>query len=89
MKCPGCGADVVEASVYCHKCGERLDAATEEQAWPRQQDPVDAATDAAPTPDPAERLRGMAGSAQGAAADREEPLWEGGTVSRRWRGPGS
>ena len=27
MHCPACGADVVQEAVYCHKCGERLDAA--------------------------------------------------------------
>lgn len=26
MLCPACGAEVVEQAVFCHKCGERLDA---------------------------------------------------------------
>ena len=26
MQCPACGADVVAAAVYCHKCGHRLDS---------------------------------------------------------------
>ena len=27
MQCPACGAEVVAAAVYCHKCGQRLDSA--------------------------------------------------------------
>lgn len=26
MQCPACGAEVVEQAVFCHKCGERLNA---------------------------------------------------------------
>lgn len=26
MRCPACGVDVVEKAIFCHKCGERIDA---------------------------------------------------------------
>src|SRR5688572_7872159 len=28
MKCPNCGVDVVEQSVFCHKCGHRMGQST-------------------------------------------------------------
>jgi hypothetical protein len=27
MRCPACGVDIVPEAVFCHKCGQRLDAA--------------------------------------------------------------
>jgi membrane protein YdbS with pleckstrin-like domain len=78
MKCPGCGIEVVDKSVYCHKCGERLDSPTGEGALSEQRDPADGAVDQTPNCDPAERIREVTGSGRGGGDPREQELWQGG-----------
>lgn len=73
MKCPVCGVDVVASSVYCHKCGTRLDVSDQERP-PAEQDasvrdkPADASAAR-----PADRLRQTAVEDQ-----KEKDLWQGG-----------
>jgi membrane protein YdbS with pleckstrin-like domain len=89
MKCPACAADVVETAVFCHKCGERLDAKNAAQAPEMNvadsttvaadalgQRPSDAVIDRVATP--AEKFKQIAASYQGGADERESPLWKGG-----------
>ena len=37
MHCPVCGVEVVEESVFCHKCGERLDLLDQQFSPPGEQ----------------------------------------------------
>jgi membrane protein YdbS with pleckstrin-like domain len=89
MKCPACGADVVETAVFCHKCGERLGAKNAAQApaldvadsatLPADalgQSPSDAAAD--PNATPADKFKQVAASYQGGANESEKALWKGG-----------
>ena len=82
MKCPGCGVDVEEKSVYCHKCGERLDMTGNEGASPEAAPAVPEEMSSAPAPkravSPAERFREAVGAGGDAADLEEEELWEGG-----------
>lgn len=70
MRCPACGAEVVEQAVYCHKCGERLDATGDAPA------PAPAASDESRSPG-ADFVQNAA-----AAGDRntepEKEVWRGG-----------
>ncbi len=70
MHCPACGVEVVEEAVYCHQCGQRLDAPGQGS----QEDRPDSAGG-----DARQRLeRGLAERQQGdSAGDREEEIWEG------------
>ena len=71
MRCPGCGADVVEQAVFCHKCGERINP-----------DAADFPSPADESSSPAERLRqGLTGQ-QDNGGDEEEGLWRGGYCSK-------
>ncbi len=74
MQCPACGAEVVAAAVYCHKCGHRLDSAGDGISG------TPPAADVSPT---------SAGAFQQFAAARwedkdkpEEELWRGGYSSK-------
>ncbi|NLE39097.1 MAG: zinc ribbon domain-containing protein, partial [Pirellulaceae bacterium] len=79
MKCPECGSEVVESSVYCHKCGGRLDRQTWED--PASESPGDSAagetTLAGQTA--SERFRGAIESTRAKNTGvEEEELWTGG-----------
>lgn len=64
MKCPTCSTDVPAESVYCPKCGERLDGA-----------PV---MPAAAVPSKADQVKTATTASRAAAAnDTEVPLWKG------------
>lgn len=87
MHCPKCGAEVAELSVYCHKCGERIDL-DEEQSSPSGQGEAEAGQYAPPevesrqptdepAPAPAERFRETATARQAADEEPEEDLWQG------------
>jgi membrane protein YdbS with pleckstrin-like domain len=89
MQCPKCGAEVAEQSVYCQKCGERIDlpdevlpAGDQAAAGPAPADssfgegPDQAATRPAPTA--TERFRETAAARQGQEEEPEEDLWQGG-----------
>ena len=64
MKCPTCSTDVPAESVYCPKCGQRLDGA-----------PVMPAVDA---PSKTDQVKAATTASRAAAAnDTEVPLWKG------------
>jgi membrane protein YdbS with pleckstrin-like domain len=74
MSCPACQADVPLNSMFCPKCGERLDGAP-----PRIGAKI-AAESAGPAGSPAERFKDKMGAPPVGdnASDQEEMLWEGG-----------
>jgi membrane protein YdbS with pleckstrin-like domain len=79
MHCPACGVEVVEAAVYCHKCGQRLLPA--EDGPPRAGAPAEAGkTEATEVAEPATLLR------REAQDEPEEELWRGGYSSRAMSG---
>ena len=78
MQCPACGEEVVAEAVFCHKCGQRLDAQGK---------------DAPLNPPPAQVSASPAGAFQQVAAARweskdqpEEELWRGGYSSKAMLG---
>lgn len=93
MQCPSCREEVVEGSVFCHKCGHRLD-------FDRQTFPAPPSDESPPSPPPAgapggaQRPRSLADQLRGAAeqptALDEEPereLWQGGYSPKAMIGP--
>jgi hypothetical protein len=74
MRCPSCGVEAIEQAVYCHKCGERIDA---------QQGGISGSprSAAAPALAPAEVLQRAAASQEGPNQPEEE-LWRGGYSSK-------
>jgi uncharacterized membrane protein YdbT with pleckstrin-like domain len=71
MRCPQCKTEIADDSLFCNKCGERLD----------QHDPAVAGTDADPPPDaetPAEKFREAASSRMDVKDEAEVELWRGG-----------
>jgi uncharacterized membrane protein YdbT with pleckstrin-like domain len=89
MRCPKCGADVTEQSVYCHKCGERIDLPDQELSpddlaaaepssseVPSGEGREQAA--ARPAPTPTEKFQQTAAARQGDEEETEEELWLGG-----------
>ena len=89
MNCPKCDADVHQGSVFCPKCGERLDSAEQDfSASSTQADPA-APTQASAPATPAEQLlRPKTEAAQESPADARsriermvesdrETLWQG------------
>lgn len=93
MQCPKCGAEVATQSVYCHKCGERIDL-PDEQSQPdglaaaqgvSEDRPSDAGSSPAPAPSaptPAQRFLETAATRQGREDEPEEGLWQGGYSSK-------
>jgi membrane protein YdbS with pleckstrin-like domain len=69
---------VVDKSVYCHKCGERLDTPEGEEVLSPQRDPASPAADEAPSPNRAERLREAIPPNRGGGEPGEQELWQGG-----------
>jgi membrane protein YdbS with pleckstrin-like domain len=78
MKCPACGVDVVDKSVFCHKCGERLDSVTSSGNGTDRNTPV-----APPADTQRPRLAASPGQPVEAA---EETLWEGGYCAKAMAG---
>lgn len=87
MHCPKCGIEVTEQSVYCHRCGERIDLADRPFA---SSDPAEAEPDSAarsgqgpagapvePTPTAAERLQQAAAARPAPEHEPEQELWQG------------
>ncbi|MFZ5832940.1 MAG: PH domain-containing protein [Planctomycetota bacterium] len=68
MLCPSCSAEVSPEAVYCHKCGQRLDAGDEMLA------PVDPA---AQEGSPRERFLQAANGGAAAGDDPNRELWTG------------
>ncbi len=70
MLCPKCQADVADNSVFCPKCGDRLDA--------RQAASEVKGVAEAPTPEaPRERFLRAAAAKQSNVDDPEDQLWQG------------
>ncbi|MBN1590963.1 MAG: PH domain-containing protein [Pirellulales bacterium] len=91
MKCPACGSHVVKTSIYCHKCGERLDLSnpvdepTRRPATAVENSARPEATESDATPN--ERFRDLVGSGRGNNRDAtEEQLWEGGYCAKAMMG---
>ena len=93
MKCPSCSTEVVKKSIYCHKCGERLDLSGEPKtpsAPPRSM--VDTPRNSSRgEKDPAEqtaneRLRDAINSTRNNNDAAEEELWEGGYCGKAMMG---
>jgi len=98
MKCHACGIEADEGSVYCPKCGERIDlsegsapmASEPEEPQAAQavaaSEPAGAEESAGATPDssrtPADRIRDSLKPATEGAEDEEKELWRG-TYARR------
>jgi membrane protein YdbS with pleckstrin-like domain len=89
MHCPKCGEEATEQSVYCHKCGERLDLPDEEglpedpgAALPGSQPAPSAETPAQTATTPAERFQETVAASQGREDEPEEELWQGSYSSR-------
>ena len=91
MNCPACGADVVQSSVYCHRCGARLGGGTSNPGGSAAQ-PMDSANsesfpapEAAPssgqplTASPSLMARGgEPPSLRPGGEEKEQELWQGG-----------
>ena len=78
MQCPACGVEVVEQAVYCHKCGERLDASAENGPASERQ---------AGNPGPAvSSTLQEAAARRETAAQPEKELWRGGYSSKAMLG---
>ena len=90
MNCPTCGVEVVEQAGFCHKCGQRLESADEQDfAGERQEvsplpDPClsDRQSDGGePVATPGEKFK-QAATARDAEDEPEEELWQGGYSSK-------
>lgn len=92
MKCPQCGVEVVDTSVYCHKCGERLDHGNGADLASDPPEPVAPGMDPGPGRDepvvrpPADRLRGAVESTRGNGEPAEQELWRGGYSAKAMTG---
>ncbi len=95
MQCPTCGTEVVAEAVFCHKCGERLDAAAQ-QFPPRKMDEVhhssqylktvDADPETEPAPAAADQLRKTAAARTQEPQEPEKQLWQGGSCAKAMAG---
>lgn len=74
MKCPACGVEVADNSVFCHKCGERLDPIANGGNGANRNSPADA-----------QRLR-LATTPGQPIEEAEETLWEGGYCAKAMAG---
>ncbi|MEQ8785050.1 MAG: PH domain-containing protein [Pirellulaceae bacterium] len=75
MICDNCQADIPDDSVYCPKCGDRMDRRLSPEAFP----PAGVKEEAkAPAEGGPERLRDKLNQNRGDGEETEEELWEGG-----------
>jgi hypothetical protein len=74
MRCPACGEEVVAAAIFCHKCGQRLEADGNEP--PRNPPSVQA------SPSAAEAFQQTLAPRRDAQNQPEEELWRGGYSSK-------
>ena len=81
MKCPGCGEDVLETSVYCHRCGARVDQQRPPSSEPQEENRSAAPETPAERPpnplSPQDRMHKAAAGRQGLADEPGEELWRG------------
>jgi membrane protein YdbS with pleckstrin-like domain len=90
MRCQACGADVVQQSVYCHKCGQRLPQGESALQEVRKESGGDSATDTAASSEKAvaqpalasERLKATVAANHLAEDMQEQELWKGGYSSK-------
>jgi len=78
MICKSCGADVKIEAVYCHKCGERLDAGQVMDVSPET--PGEGPPEESPEEpeSPKQTFESKMAPRGGSAEEEEEGLWEGG-----------
>jgi membrane protein YdbS with pleckstrin-like domain len=88
MHCPKCGAEVTEQSVYCHRCGERVDV-PQEEAYGEDRPAAKSAPGDTPSgnqpdgppqqspPSAAERFRERVAVEPPEWDEPEEDLWQG------------
>ncbi|MBU4270501.1 MAG: PH domain-containing protein [Planctomycetes bacterium] len=74
MRCPACGADVVQEAVFCHKCGRRIDS-------PDEGFPDNQRDEAGPGVEPADSFR-EAVARRELQDEPERELWRGGYSSK-------
>ncbi|HLA84310.1 MAG TPA: PH domain-containing protein [Thermoguttaceae bacterium] len=90
MKCPICAAEVVEKSVFCHQCGERLAPDDGSTAESRESgadgDGESSSGDDSSERTANERFRGAMGRSRGNGEPAEEELWSGGYCGRAMMG---
>lgn len=82
MRCAKCGSEVVEGSVFCHKCGERVelpgnDPAGDGTTMEKTPSGQGRAVADAPASTPLEKFRAMAATHQDVADESEKVLWQG------------
>lgn len=89
MQCPQCKTELMAGSLFCHKCGERiepLDSAVARQAPPGEADSSAATQQAAAAPSaaetPMEKFKEAAASRMDIPEEAETELWRGGYSSR-------
>jgi uncharacterized membrane protein YdbT with pleckstrin-like domain len=68
MRCPGCKAEIADDSLFCNKCGERLD----------HHDPAVVRSDTGPSETPAEQFKEAASARMDVKEEPEVELWRGG-----------
>jgi membrane protein YdbS with pleckstrin-like domain len=84
MNCPSCGADVAANALFCHKCGERLEAgepANENAAAPDPAEPAGSDRGEG-SPAMAGGIREVIRQRRSAGDDAEEELWTGSYSSK-------
>ena len=96
MHCPSCGVAVIEQAVFCHKCGKRLDLESQraqglagnesktasDETPPTVPHGVDGLTNGEPNVDVTGTFRDGVAARQGADAEPEHDLWQGGYCSK-------
>lgn len=87
MRCPKCGADVIEQAVYCHECGERIGSVDEASTSdPQHTFEPDAGGDgqaaSLENAEPMEKLQAAILSGQKVPDEPEKELWNGGYSTR-------
>lgn len=87
MKCPKCSAEVQEAAIFCHKCGERLDGHKSSISLPIDEESRPPAAefanaDDSSSPSAAERFKAAVAGRQATADEPESELWKGGYATR-------
>jgi len=92
MKCPACGTEVVETSVYCHKCGERLGPGGGDGTSGSAATGADAPARASARPEnggrqtATDRFRGAVESSRSNGDVVEQELWQGGYCGKAMMG---
>ncbi len=90
MQCRQCGEEVIQGAVFCHRCGDRLDAGSDvfSETNPIGRDYGHGAANSSGNENrsPAERFRDAAANRSRDAGESEHTLWEGGYSSKAMLG---